>query len=785
MTIKDFIISTLLFSLPIISYCQIQLSGTVTDSAKEPLFGVNIILISLTDGTVSAGAITNEEGVFQFSDVKKGLYRIEFSYLGFATENREINLQKNTQLDDISIKDGENQLDEILIVSEKKIIELKADRTIFNISKSDAAIGGNAIDALKVTPGLKINDEKIEMAGKGSVKLMIDNREVRLEGKGAFEYLKSIPSDQIDRIEMISNPPAKYSAEGSFGLLNVVLKKGVKDQFYGIVSGKLSQSRRLSNTENISIFYHKNGLQINGGTHYFDDRGKVTNFEQAEYSTYTLKEDLILDRKIQGYGGFFELEYALSEQTLIGVNLRYSRTPNSQVRRENHSDYIRDSQIDSTWTTNSRDKTVFEVQNYNLYLDHKLDTIGSKFSGEFSFIQHQQDKDNESISKNSSTQEVFDLSSSNIPRTRLLYIGLDTELKRDFADYNFGIQANSSETKNQSEYKSPDLADQNNKFKYNEDKFSAYISASKTFDEQWSLTLGLRSEYTLSKGNSITLQEITKRKDWEFFPNFYLNYNANEKNSFTLTYGRRINRPPFNFLDPFRSYQSPYSYLEGNPYLRPAYNNNFELKHLYKNKLGTSLYFSYIPNNYDYLEIISEDSPAFATLYDNYLKVYKFGLTETYYWQPFKWWESNNTANVYYSISKSMNPNTESEIKGFGAYLATGNTLTLNQNKTLRANLNFTYYSPGINGMEHDKTFYTLNVGVTALFFSEKLTLSLQAQDILETGIYKSTSKINGIPYYFEANYDSRSISLSASYKFGNAKNQKQREVNDVNENRI
>lgn len=784
---KPLVLLALLLLTPLLAISQVKLSGKVMDSLYSPLDGVNILLTDLETNSIVDGAITDKQGEFSFSTLKKGTYEIEWNYLGFETHTEKINLLKDTDIGIIRLKEGNNQLGEILIsVEEKKpIIEMKIDRTIFNISQSDAVIGGNTIDALRVTPGLKIRDNKIEMAGKGSVKLLINDREVRLQGKNIFEYLKSIPSDQIERIEMITNPPAKYTAEGSFGVINIVLKKGAQDQFFGIVSGKLHQSHDLSNSENISLFYHKNDLQINGGAHYFDERGRITNLEQVDYSSYTMKEDHIADRKIQGFGGFFEIEYALSEQTFIGANLRYSRTPNSQIRRTIHEDYLREAQVDSTLLTKSRDKSIFDTQSYNLYLDRKLDTVGSKFSGEVSFINYKQDKNENSLSQNSTTQEIFDLSSSNTTQIQLLHMALDTELKRGFADYSFGLQASSSQTKNHSNYASPDLAEQNSEFKYDENIFSAYLSAAKTFNDKWSIKLGLRSEYTLSNGNSLTLQEVTKRKELELFPSAYLNYHLNTTNSFTLSYGRRINRPPYNFLDPFRSYLSPYSYSEGNPYLRPAYNNNFELKHLYKSKLATSLYFSYIPNDFDYLEIVSEGSPVFASVFDNYLKVYKFGLTEAFYWKPFKWWESDNEAAIYYSKSKSDNPNTESKIDGLGTYVATGNTLTLNKKKTFRANLNFTYYFPEVNGMDKDKTYYYLDLGVTALFFSKKLTLTLQADDIFRTAIYRSASTINGIPYRFEADYDAQSVSFSASYKFGNSETRKQRKVYDENSERI
>lgn len=424
-------------------------------------------------------------------------------------------------------------------------------------------------------------------------------------------------------------------------------------------------------------------------------------------------------------------------------------------------------------------------QEYSFYLDHIIDSSGSKLSGEASYTDFKKMHNENSITENKETQNGFDLSSDNDQRVKLFYASLDIELNKKFADYSFGLQYNDSKSENMANYTNPDLADQNSLFNYNETTYSAYFSGSKEFDEKWSLKLGLRSEYTNSKGNSITLSQITKRNYFELFPTAYLGYKANTDNNFTLSYGRRIDRPPYRNLDPFRQYVSQYSYSEGNPYLRPAYNNNFELKHLYKNKLSSALYFSYIPNGYSDIEVVSEDSHYIANEYDNYLKTYKFGITESYEWIPFSWWESNNTAQAYYSKSTSNNPNTLDKLSGFGAYFQTNNNLQLNKKKTLRANLSFTYYTPEVNGVYNDKTYYFLDLGITALFFDEDLTLTLSADDIFKSAIYKRTSNINGISQYFEGYYGSRSINFSASYKFGNSKNQNEREVYDENKERI
>src|SRR5699024_2225478 len=181
-----------------------------------------------------------------------------------------------------------------------------------------------------------------------------------------------------------------------------------------------------------------------------------------------------------------------------------------------------------------------------------------------------------------------------------------------------------------------------------------------------------------------------------------------------------------------------------------------EFKHIFKNKLSSGLFFSYIPNGYGELDIVSNDSPIIGTIRDNYLRTYQYGMVESLYLKPFSWWESNNQARIYYSNSTSTNPNTRPKLKGWGAYANTNNTFYLNQDETLRANFSFDYYFPSTSGVEHDKSFYEFNLGVTGLFFSKSLTLSLQANDIFKTSLLHYTTVINGISENIKGYYDTR-----------------------------
>lgn len=788
MELKKLLVS-ILFLIPILSNGQINLTGKIVDSADIPLPSANIILMDKENNIIIAGIITDNKGVFNFENLKKGRYQITVSFLGFESLQKEVELTETQDFGPLVLMEASNQLEGVLISAKgkKPLIEMKIDRTIFNLSQSDAAIGGNTIDALRITPGLKIKeaDSEIEMVGKGSVKLMVNDKEIRLDGKSAFEYLKSIPAEQIESIEMITNPPSKYTAEGSYGIINLMLKKGKQDHFYGIVSGSFRKAKYWSHNENLSLFYHKNNLQINAGGNYFDYRSNQSNKESYQYPNYTLFERENMKSSPQGFGGFLELQYELTKRTSIGGNLRYSRTPNGRLSDLIDHHYLKHGQIDSILQTNLSQKQKTDNLTYSLFMDHQIDSSGSNLSSEFSYTRYAKSQNQNALTENLQSSDKFNLGSANDQHVHLLYAALDMALNRDFADYGFGLQFSNSRNRHSAVYINPDLADQNSLFNYDETIYSAYFSALKNFNEKWALQLGLRSEYTDSKGNSLILNQITKRDYLEFFPTGYLSYTANEDHSFTASYGKRIDRPPYRTMDPFRQYVSRHSYLEGNPYLRPAYNNNFELKHLYKNKLSTSLYFSYLPNDYGIIDLVFPESNNIASVYDNYLKTYRFGLTESYVWKPFSWWESDNTGQVYYSKSTSTNPNTRPKLSGFGAYVNSNNTLNINKQKTFRANLSFTYYSPEVDGVNKDKAYYFLDVGITALCFGKNLTLSLNANDIFKTAIYKTNSEINGIRQDYKGYFDSRSVRFTASYKFGDSKIQRQREVYDDNKERI
>lgn len=767
-----------------LAFSQLSLSGKVANSQKQILQGVNIILINNQNHSIVGGTVSDANGLFKFENLKSSDYRLEFSFAGFQTLSKEIDLKSNLDLGIIKMTKGETEIQGVTISARKPMMQMKLDRTIFNVSQSDAVIGGNAVDALKLTPGVRIKSDKIELIGKGAVKIMVNDQLVRLDGQDAFEYLKSIPAGNIDRIEIITNPPAKYSAEGSFGLINVVLKKGKSDHLYGILSSSGTQAQYFSTSENASVFYRKNKLQINGGLGFSRYEAATFFKETVFYDNYTLKEfnDFLWNSKDKF--GNLEVSYDLSKNTTIGINARYTKSDFHGTGTD-ESHFIHKNGIDSLLTTTSKEPIISHLWMYNFYLDHKLDSLGSKISLEASYIEKPSNRSSDLKTINHLTDQVQDLNSTSDNNSKLFQTTFDVILKRKFANLNFGGQVQTSRIYNNSQYLGAFPGAQDNLFKYDEEVYSAYFSADKDFGDSWSLKLGLRAEYTYSKGNSVTLNQITKRDYLELFPTVYLGYKANSDNNFSLSYGRRINRPMYSYLDPFRLYLSTYTYVEGNPFLRPSYNNNLELKYLYKGKWSSALSFGYTPNGYDQMDIISNDSPVVATVALNYLKTYQYSLTEGLTLNPFSWWESDNQAQLFYSKSISDNPNTERKMQGFSGYFSSDNTFYFNKSKTFRGNLSFNYYTPGVYHVEHDLSTGSLNLGITGLLFSKSLTITLQATDLFKTNGIRNNIVTNGILEKFRGYYDSRGVKLAATYTFGQSKNKRERSVINTNSNRL
>jgi hypothetical protein len=676
------------------------------------------------------------------------------------------------------------------ITANKKLIERKVDRLVFNVENSVSAAGGDAIDALKVTPGLRVQNDQISIVGKGGVSVMVDDRLLQLSGDELTNYLKSLPSDNIKSIEVITTPPAKYDAEGNSGLVNIKLKKAKKDNISGSLRTSYTQAKYAGGSIGGGLNYQKNRLTITSNLNYAN--GSTAPYQEytTYYPDYKWFDENIGRRYTNLLSGRMTADYEIDDKTTIGME--YSGSSSKPIRKGNVISRITNNltkQLDSLIITPSRMETEGQNHSLNFHSLTKLDSLGKQFSVDMDYYKSIFDTDNRFSSNTffpDGTPVLGRYMSANTLNNRNIDIyttKFDFELPLKWANLSFGGKLSFIETDNDVSYFDTTNAvpildiTKSNVFNYKENMQAVYISGNKKLSEKWETQIGLRMENTQTKGFSQTLNQTNTNNYLKLFPTFYLTYNANENNSFSLNYSRRVDRPNYRNLDPFRFYLNAYNYSEGNPFLQPYYTDIVEVSYAHKNYY-TQIFANYTTNGIDQVTLVSNDNPVQIVIPYNFFKNLNIGTYQSYTFNKWSWLESNNSLSIYYSKTTPDLANAALPvISKWMAFFNSNNSFVLNKAKTFKAELNFMYLSPSVANSYMASSFYYFDAGFKYSFFNNKLQAAVNFMDIFRTNKSTFTQVVNGVKMESYDYSDTQKVRLSLTWNFGkqlNTNNRKQ-----------
>ncbi len=786
------IILCVLFTLPLLVSSQIKLKGTVINN-NLPIEWVNVVLIN-TNGEITTGSITDNNGNFSLS-AKKNTYTLSISFMGYTTWTKEIVLEKNLDLEKIILKEDSNTLDEVVLIKRKNIIEQKADRIIFNVENSLAATGGDALDALKLAPGLKIQNNSIGMLGRNEASVMANGRILPLSGEELITYLNSIPSDAIKKIEIITTPPAKYEASGNGGLINIVLKKGIRDSWKNTTTVIYNQDNYNYTSLRNNLLYNKKKLSLSLGLDGALGNIKGDENFQVYYPESTWDIDIDTKDKKDNLAARLLLDYDVTKKTTIGIQyLGYTKNPGIEDTSTSKI-YNQNNILDSLLINNGKENVDTKSQSINLHSITELDTLGKNISFDFDYFSYNSDRNrnfktdtyninNEFTGINSAANTISNQGIKNYSAK------VDIEHPLTFLNLTYGAKITKTESNSEilffntitstPEY-DPTIS---NSFKYNENNQMFYISSTKQINDNWNLKLGLRLENTQTKGYSVNLNQTNKNKYAKLFPTFYASYKKDENNSLSFSYSKRIRRPRFHNLNPFRVYISSNTYSEGNPFLQPSFYDNFEFKHTYKNNLTTNVFLN-IEN--DGLNVIFrsnvENSTQIVTR-ENYYKQYIYGLGESFMYNKIAWWQSQNSLSLIGSKTEFIKDIEATPQNGITFSASTNNTFIINE--TTKLQVNASYDSPFKAGLFSLGEMYSLDIGASKHFFNKSLQASILFKDIFNTSSlnnYKST--VSSVKQVYGQSRNNKYFRFSLSYNFGNSNiNTKRRSFGNEEETR-
>lgn len=705
-----------------------------------------------------------------------------FSITGRAqtTDKKTVRAKDTTGTVDKNI-----DLKEVVIKSKRPLIQMEIDKTVVNVASMISSASSNTLEVLEKTPGVTVNaNGDISLNGRGSVMVLIDGRQTYMSVADLASYLKSIPGGNLDKIELMDNPPARYDATGN-AIINIRLKKNRVGGFTGNISSGYTRGKYARNNNSLNLNYNHKKINIFSNIGYsYEKNYSSDNYNRSFFSTANILTSRVFlnneqEYKNDGFNTNLGLDYAATPNTTFGVQLSLNRNQKNGDLNSSSSNF-NGNQLDSLgtgYTIGGDEKTNL---NTNLNFMHKFGKTGRELSADANYLRYT------GTGNQSLQNQVFVPGGSTINSNDFLYhipSGMNIyTIKSDYvhplknkARIEAGFKWSSVENDNKSDYYLVQGQQQtidngkSNHFKYREDFSAAYISAQKAW-KQFGIQLGLRAEHTSAEGTQLGNSAVTgssfTKSYTQFFPSVFLNYKLDtiSKNTFVFSLTRRINRPNYQILNPFTFYRDQYSYTAGNPELEPQYQYRYELKYQYKQTLRIGLSYNHFTNViFNTTNVVNN---IFITKPENVSEGYMLLLNTGVSLSPAKWWNLNTEALL---SNIGLNGQAYGEALNPSTYVARINVMNqLQFSKGWSAELGAYYASRDLNGQTFTAGMYRANAGLQKKVLKEKGSIRFNMDDIFHSWKYKNRSVALKQAYYFQTSQsDTRRFGLAFTYSFG------------------
>lgn len=781
-------------------YSQGNLRGVITDQNQEPVPFANVILLNSQDSTsVYKGTISEADGSFEFQKLEDSSYLLKITYVGYQDILRKIMVEGDTRLNSLKLLEASGALDEVTINARKPKISREVDRLVFDVENSNLS-SGNTWEILRKAPGV-IESQGQLIVRNSPVQIYLNDRKIYLSADELKTLLKSYSAENIKSIEIITNPPAKYDAEGG-AILSIHTSKAIAAGYKGSLEGNYTQS-----------IYPKFQL---GTSHYFQGE-KLNVF--ANYS-YSKRKEFKSDDSYINFirnGGLFSrwetdferitnseshnvntiLDYNLNDHSKLNFSMNANLTPDKQFDN-NVKTRIMNSQrqLDSTLVTESgilNDESNIAL---NLAYNNSFEN-----GGELSIATHYTRFEKDRTQRVNS--RYFD--PSNQPLNTIDFISQanqDIDILTGQIDYNgaignttFSLGTKYSDIDSESGINfvnQDDLQDLygnlSNNFLYDEKIYALYTSFNHDW-EKWSAKAGLRGEYTNRSGASKNQEEINDRKYFELFPTAYLQYRASANHSFALDYSRRISRPRYESLNPFRYFLNETNYNAGNPNLVASISNNFNFNYTLKNTWFFDFYYRDHGKTPETLGFQDNDNLTLRYVSQNLLGSKGYGLDIFHGFSFSNWWYAQAFTSLFHQENtflavESNNVEVTREVEGIQAYAY--NIFTLSQDGSFEGTLFVQYVSDFLSGSYKLDPMTTVSVGLRKELWNKRAELSINFNDIFNTTNTRLTSEYLNQSNSYASFEENRNVQIGFKYNFGNFRlNDNERSIEEAERERL
>jgi outer membrane receptor protein involved in Fe transport len=750
-----------------IAQANYEIKGRVVDINHKSIAFANVVIKQLANDKLIQVAQTDTGGYFRLTATDKGDYLIRISEVSKDSLSLALTLGdiKTVQLPDIILIESTKQLKQITITSKRPVLERKADRWIFNLNNTIMANGSSLFEALQVAPFLKVSDNGVSMVGKGSMGVMVNEKIIYLSGTELTNYLKTLRSEGVDKIEIITNPPAKYEAQGNAGLINIVLKKNESLGWRGSLSSSFIQRTYSSYNNNLALFFQSKKVSSSFTFNQSNYRGII-----KESNDITGRPNPILSNSqrvatTSGLQASLSMDYELDKRNNIGVIYNASDSK-SHTALNSKTSYGTSNAVDSVLNTTAEISRPIFTQTLSIYHDLKIDSAGSKLNSSVNFFSNKPKIQNDFVSE--SENATATVRNNSFSKYNIWSIQSGLTLPYKWATIETGVKLanfkNSADVEYYNYFHGNFLLDytRSNEFDYTENNLASYFSIESELSKKWTAKAGLRYEYTTMDGYSPTLDRRSKRKYGALFPTAYLLYKASENDVISINYSRRINRPGLNFLNPFAFYSNIYSYSVGNPLLLPSYSNNMEISYLYKGLFTLTLFTQHTSDLFS--SITTVNGPSVISRMENYLSQDNLGTYVSFNKALFKWWDNSTSASFFFASSKSKIVNVPTQ-NGTSASFSVNNSFKATSN--LSFYLNFSQNFPSTSGNVYTYSQSNLTTGARLKLLNNNLIVS---SSLFIGTVNKYDIRFRDFAQIIKTDYDYKTLNLGLTYLFGRSK---------------
>ena len=768
-----------------------RVSCHIVDVRDSSIIGATVTLSRTSDSTVVKISVTGLDGNLVFEDVPVGNYYLLVTGIGYKkaisnaftidTGHPDVAIGSLKLMTDVA------QLSEVTIQARKPFIEHLDDRTVINVNNSIVSAGSTALEVLSRSPSVLVTgNDDIVLKGKPGVVVMIDGKLTNLSATDLANMLRSIPASSIDKIELITNPSAKYEAAGGAGIINIDLKKDERYGMNGSINGGFGQGIYDKFSSGINLNYRNNKINIFGSYNYLNKKDyqditfNRTFFDNSVVDGGSIQQSFLRksfsSQLVKG-----GLDYSPSKSTTIGfvVTGLYSQY-NSQGT--DNTDVLDSTASRKTSSFRTLSESFRPRHSYtgNLNFKHGLDTAGQVITADLDYAHYGND------THDNYTTDFFNLDGTpSQPRS----ISNDRNsgglniyaLKADYVlplrgrqSFEAGFKTSYVKTDNNLVFdqlvNNTEVVDSSlsNHFIYTENINALYVNYNKSF-AQYKLRLGLRAEQTIAKGNQLNTDSSFRDSYIQLFPNLFFSDKLNEQNELNFSFGRRIDRPTYNQLNPFKFFLNPQYFVEGNPFLKPQLTYAGTLTYILNQKYTFSM--AYSNTTKDITLILAPDLTAPQTIIqqDQNLTGYQnYSVSLSTPLNPFKWWNSSNSINAYYNIYKGDLSNSPLNSGKFAFDINSTNSFTIS--KSTSAEIDGAFTSGNIEGYVYFKHLFELSGGIAHKVFKDKGTFKLSIADPFKTEIFSGYTNLVNYSDQFKKYTDSRYATVSFTYRFGNTK---------------